>query len=509
MENHEYLNNNEALELKNGRFLDVIKGKYYPKGTRLLLIQGRIVEVVKENEEFKLGKPQRYIDLQGKVVMPTLFNTHCHIQLNIPYIGCSTKDLYKSIEHRVEQIEKSMEDCISRGITNIRDAWSEDLGLNKHLKQRIDKGEILGPRIYESVIISPLGGTFAPKIKFFEKLVLSLSGNKYLNYNDPLCGVIAFSEEAKEEHISHAVDVAFYERGANYIKIYDQKEKRISYKKGAKIMSLPQLCSIVEQCNLRGIKCTMHQLTLESFKRALEAGVHSIAHLPSDGELSNKDIEKFISKGMIIEPTVSALYYLCFRHSLNSKSYSANLERLEEYRKNTYYNLEDFWIEPLKESFNKGIYKSKKGTMRFMGIKSMDRIFKYYANEVYYGIDNLKKLYKKGAIIACGNDAGPVPATEAMVCQEIDMLHEFLKGGYYNILPKELIKIATINSAEVLAIERDFGSIEQGKVADLIVLEGDVLKDHKLIGSEVDALFMEGKIVINNCNLKIQSCGFL
>jgi imidazolonepropionase-like amidohydrolase len=53
-------------------------------------------------------------------------------------------------------------------------------------------------------------------------------------------------------------------------------------------------------------------------------------------------------------------------------------------------------------------------------------------------------------------------------------------------------------------VEDEFGTIETGKTADLIILDGDPLEDFRLIGTRVDALFMDGKLVINNCGLDVK-----
>jgi imidazolonepropionase-like amidohydrolase len=54
-------------------------------------------------------------------------------------------------------------------------------------------------------------------------------------------------------------------------------------------------------------------------------------------------------------------------------------------------------------------------------------------------------------------------------------------------------------------LEDKFGSIETGKTADLVILDGDPLEDFRLIGSRAAALFMDGRLVINNCNLQVES----
>jgi hypothetical protein len=40
-----------------------------------------------------------------------------------------------------------------------------------------------------------------------------------------------------------------------------------------------------------------------------------------------------------------------------------------------------------------------------------------------------------------------------------------------------------------------------------VILDGDPLEDFRLIGSRVAALFMDGKMVINNCGLAVESNG--
>ena len=53
-----------------------------------------------------------------------------------------------------------------------------------------------------------------------------------------------------------------------------------------------------------------------------------------------------------------------------------------------------------------------------------------------------------------------------------------------------------------MGLETEFGSLESGKVADLAVVDGDPLADFRVLGSRVAALFMDGKLVIDNCGLQ-------
>jgi imidazolonepropionase-like amidohydrolase len=68
-------------------------------------------------------------------------------------------------------------------------------------------------------------------------------------------------------------------------------------------------------------------------------------------------------------------------------------------------------------------------------------------------------------------------------------------------------RIATINSAYSMGLEKELGSIETGKIADLVVVDGNPLADYHVVGSRVAALFMDGKLLINNCGLKVEAVG--
>jgi hypothetical protein len=124
------------------------------------------------------------------------------------------------------------------------------------------------------------------------------------------------------------------------------------------------------------------------------------------------------------------------------------------------------------------------------------------------GFENFVLLYEQGVPMATGNDSMG-PCTPAMTQLELRIM-ELALGGKPDRAPfsgAEAVKIATINSAQALGLEKDFGSIETGKTADLVILDGDPLEDYRLIGSRVAALFMDGSLVINNCGLEVESNG--
>ena len=59
--------------------------------------------------------------------------------------------------------------------------------------------------------------------------------------------------------------------------------------------------------------------------------------------------------------------------------------------------------------------------------------------------------------------------------------------------PLQALQAATINSAEILGWEQRFGSIEVGKQADIVALDGNPLADIKAVYA-VDTVVKAGRV---------------
>jgi len=81
---------------------------------------------------------------------------------------------------------------------------------------------------------------------------------------------------------------------------------------------------------------------------------------------------------------------------------------------------------------------------------------------------NLKKLFDAGILIAVGTDAGnPGTLHGISIFDELESMQET------GIPASELIVMATRNGAMAMERDDDFGTLEKGKMADLIILEKD------------------------------------
>jgi imidazolonepropionase-like amidohydrolase len=96
------------------------------------------------------------------------------------------------------------------------------------------------------------------------------------------------------------------------------------------------------------------------------------------------------------------------------------------------------------------------------------------------------KAYKSGVKIAFGTDAAVFP--HGLNAREFIYMNE---AGMPAI---ETIQSATLNSAKLLRIEDKLGSIQVGKLADLVAVKGDPLKDLSLLQT-ISFVMKDGKIV--------------
>jgi len=93
--------------------------------------------------------------------------------------------------------------------------------------------------------------------------------------------------------------------------------------------------------------------------------------------------------------------------------------------------------------------------------------------EMLVGRDNATRLYRAGVPLAVGTDIPSAPWTPWALHKELE---EYVAAG---LSPLEAIMTATRNGARLLRAEREIGTIEAGKLADLVILDANPLEDIK------------------------------
>lgn len=127
------------------------------------------------------------------------------------------------------------------------------------------------------------------------------------------------------------------------------------------------------------------------------------------------------------------------------------------------------------------------------------------------GIADVKKLRDNGISVALGTDGQGSTNT-------LDMFEEIKSAAYlqkviYNsataLSGEDVIKMATIEGARVLGIDSEVGSLEEGKKADIIIIDTNKphlcpvhniysLLAYSVNGADVETSIIDGKVVMEN-----------
>jgi len=495
------------VELTNAKFVDVTNGCFFDQGTRMIIQGNQIAAMPGPAEKEDALKPDFTFDLKGKTVLPGLFNVHCHVQMINPTFLADMQTLKAKRRFHSQQVEKAMADCLERGVTHIRDAFTDDLRLNNQLKERIEKGDIPGPRIQQAVMVGPLGGYLIPNLKGARKILLGLLGIGKIKYADSHSGAIAFAPDADEQTVRDAVDQAIDERGADLIKVGESLEEGL-LNKNPVTMSMHQMEAITDQARKRGVQTTIHSVSVETFQRAVKAGFTSLAHMPRNSDLHREDIDACLRSGTIVDPTLSVGYDMSWKLKGDAFAHDLDLETMYQFRNSQFAALaQEFWIPELAPCVVRGFEKANKRKYKMLGFIDLSKSLAHFSRLIHFGIQNTQRLVDAGATMACGNDGGIQSCTPAMVAHELAILDLFLnKADKKKAFDgAAAVKSVTINSARSMGIEDQFGSLATGKKADLAVVEGNPFEDMSVIGKCVDALFMDGRLVLDKCGLVPES----
>jgi imidazolonepropionase-like amidohydrolase len=153
------------------------------------------------------------------------------------------------------------------------------------------------------------------------------------------------------------------------------------------------------------------------------------------------------------------------------------------------YSEDPDWINDpfFKASLEPGVYEmitSEKFKTEQKNSPSLAR--NKHAFEV--AMQNVKKLADAGVLVALGTDSGAFPVRAQGYSEHLE-LQLLTEAG---LTPLEAIEAGTKNSATALHIDENFGTIAKGKVADLLVLDGDPSADIKN-SRKIDAVYKAGK----------------
>jgi imidazolonepropionase-like amidohydrolase len=187
-------------------------------------------------------------------------------------------------------------------------------------------------------------------------------------------------------------------------------------------MTFEEMHAVVATAHNHGLKVTGHCRATEGIKNALRAGYDAIEH----GTFMDDEALELMLKRDV--PCVPALY---FEH--------ASIERGPEFR--------------MPQKVINGHKETLEG-----------------------GAESARKILKAGGRLGLGGDFGFAWNPHGDYARELTF---FVK--YVGFSTSEVIKCATKNGAEILGRGHEIGTLEAGKLADVLIVDGDVLADISLL----------------------------
>ena len=107
------------------------------------------------------------------------------------------------------------------------------------------------------------------------------------------------------------------------------------------------------------------------------------------------------------------------------------------------------------------------------------------------GAESCRKVLKAGGTMGLGGDYGFAWTPHGTYAQELTFF-----VNYVGFSPLDTIKCATLGGAKMMGREREIGTLEAGKLGDVLVVKGDVLKDISILENRDNLLaVMQGGVV--------------
>jgi imidazolonepropionase-like amidohydrolase len=206
---------------------------------------------------------------------------------------------------------------------------------------------------------------------------------------------------------------------------------------GSQQLSEEELRAGIQEAHKAGRKTATHANATQGILNALRAGIDSIEH----GTFLNEEaISLMLERNVPLVPTLSALYQI-----------------------------------------------ESGGVTGGIPAFIVDKLLRIKPS----ALESVRMARQGGVRVAMGTDAGSPFNVHGGNLGELKRLVEV---GYS---PIEALESGTRIAAQILGLENELGTIEEGKLADLIVVEGNPLEDIELMANaEVIALVMQGGTLV-------------
>jgi imidazolonepropionase-like amidohydrolase len=406
----------DLLVLQNVTVVDVRTGKAHPDQT-VVLERNRIYSVGPSKSP-KYPRNAESVNCKGGYLIPGLWDMHVHLAFGDWFPDA--KDI-------------SLPLFIVNGVTSVRDMGS-DLDVVQDWRNEIEAGRMVGPRIFTA---GPM--LDGPKPRF------------------PSSIAIATPEDGRR-----AVN-SLKERGADFIKLQS-------------LIPRDAVLAIAEEAKKQEIPFEGHVPDAMRASEMSEAGMKSFEHLIGIFEGSSPAEDDFL-KGGKTEGKFLATYDEARAASLAAllaKNHTWQCPTLVWERGGNLLDASDF---------------SGDTRVKYVPAPWKNKTWKRFTDEITqgYGTDDLatrkkfiekelevvRMLHKAGVEFLAGTDT-PAGVHIFPGFSLHEELQRFVAAGF---TPLEALQTATLNPARFFGMQEQLGTIEEGKIADLVLLSANPLED--------------------------------
>ena len=413
-----------VVAIKGGRLIDGTGRP--PIDNAVILIQGGRFKAVGNAREVQIPPDADVVDVTGQTVMPGFMDGHGHLE-----------DFHAEL-------------YLHLGITSVFSINTfQDGPWNLAQKRGTELGKIRGPRIFAA--------------------------------GRAIGGERAIPEGASDSRTSRGnITVTTPEEARKAVR--RKKELGCDQIKLNEFLDFDLVKEVVDEAHSLGMGVTTHSVDAI---QSSNAGVDAIEHIWSIGNTTilyppaRDKLHNDRLMGLIDQETVCAYY--------QTENYQPIIDALVENRTAWTPTLAKIvrplssYVERFREKENEILSNPKNGlpaSVRAITDNAYNKLFKRYSKEeldaAKLGLEKsyefIRRFVQAGGVLKEGSD--PPRGMAALLMHQAMAMD--VEAGVPNMTS---IQSATLNVAKAYRKDKDYGSVEVGKVADLSIVEGDPLQD--------------------------------
>jgi imidazolonepropionase-like amidohydrolase len=264
-------------------------------------------------------------------------------------------------------------------------------------------------------------------------------------------------------------DLAYALSSRAQIPEFVQRDKRanVDMIKGYANLSDRMLRNLVEAAHKEKIRVVIDQWERNGSPDLVRTGIDGFAHAPTR-KMPADDIQLIRERGLFVITTLVVEEY-------------SGRRRLADLR---------FLDEPLIAETTPPWFLTE---LRTEATRKLNEAEQKDAEKFATGFDemkrNVKKLMDAGVLLAAGTDA-PYPG----VFQGEAIHHELELLVEAGMTPLQAIRMATYNAAQIMHAEQEWGSLQTGRLANLVIVSGNPairISDSR----KIDTVILNGKVL--------------